>query len=68
MCLLIHIHIYLFILFILFIMTSKYKKAYKFYHNINDGNEKFGWERTEEDKSACCDIMWCIRKIVYYVF
>ena len=49
-------------------MTSKYKKAYYYYHNINTGNDKFGWERTEEDESTCCDILWCIRKIVYYIF
>ena len=68
MCLLIYIYTYLLILFILCIMTSKYKKAYNYYHNINTGNDKFGWERTEEDESTCCDMLWCIRKIVYYIF
>ena len=49
-------------------MTRKYNKAYYYYHNINDGNGKFGWERTEEDESICCDILWCIRRFVYNNF
>jgi hypothetical protein len=49
-------------------MTSRKEKLKRYYYNIDDRDEKFGWERTEEDENQCCDIFWIFRKIIYYVF
>ena len=46
-------------------MTSKYNKAYYYYHNINDGNGKFGWR---ERRGRFCDILWCIEELYIIYF
>ena len=43
-------------------MTSG-KGLRRYYYNVDDRDEKFGWERTEEDENQCCDIFWIFEKL-----